>query len=56
MNAARTIAGEARRLLDQEHHDRQDHSHVAGLRPETQNADRRRRKTRGAQADLAAIA
>ncbi|MGH9010115.1 MAG: IS607 family element RNA-guided endonuclease TnpB [Acidimicrobiia bacterium] len=56
VNAARTIAGEARRLLEQEQHDQQDQSHVAGLRPETENADRRRRKTRKAQADLAAVA
>jgi putative transposase len=48
VNAARNIAHEATRLLDQ--------LSVAGLRPETQNADRRRRKTREAQADLAAVA
>jgi putative transposase len=52
VNAARTIAGEARRLLNE----REDQPHVAGLRPETQNADRRRRKTGKAQADLAAVA
>ena len=56
VNAARTIAGEARRLLNEQHPQVEDQSHVAGLRPETQNADRRRRKTRGAQADLAAVA
>jgi putative transposase len=54
VNAARTIAGEAARLLEQQdHHDEQ---FVAGLRPETQNADRRRRKTSEAQADLAPVA
>ncbi|MCA1843111.1 MAG: transposase, partial [Actinobacteria bacterium] len=57
VNAARTIDHEARRLLDQDLHDQQDaEAHVAGLRPETKNADRRRRKTSEAQADLAAVA
>lgn len=50
VNAARNIAEEARRLLGE-----QDGS-VAGLRPETQNADPRPRKTRGAQALRAAAA
>jgi transposase len=54
VNAARTIRNEAQRLLHQEAE--QDQQSVAGLRPETQNADRRRRKTREAQADLAAVA
>ena len=54
VNAARTIANEAQRLLDQQL--KQDQQSVAGLRPETKNADRRRRKTRNAQADLAAVA
>ncbi len=54
VNAARTIANAAQRHLDQqaEHHQKS----VAGLRPETQNADRRRRKTSKAKADLAAVA
>ncbi len=56
VNAARTIAGEAARLLEQHQQSQQDQQSVAGLRPETQNADRRRRKTRKAQADLAAVA
>ncbi len=54
VNAARTIANEAKRLLDQQHG--QSQQSVAGLRPETQNADRRRRKTSEAKADLAAVA
>ena len=53
-NAARTIRNEAARLLNQQ--EQQNGQSVAGLRPETQNADRRRRKTSKAQADLAAIA
>ncbi len=60
VNAARTIAREAARHLqqkeDQEDQDQEDEQSVAGLRPETQNADRRRRKTRKAKADLAAVA
>ena len=51
VNAARSIANEARTILE-----RQDEQSVAGLRPETQNADRRRHKTSEAQADLAAVA
>ena len=51
VNAARTIAGEAGRLFEQ-----QDNHFVAGLRPETRNADRRRHKTREAQAELAVVA
>jgi putative transposase len=53
LNAARTIAAEAIRLIDQHHYPEQV---VAGLRPETQNADRRRHKTSEAKADLAAFA
>jgi putative transposase len=53
VNAARAIANEANRILNQQD---EDQPHVAGLRPETQNADRRRRKTSEAQADLAAVA
>jgi putative transposase len=49
VNAARNIEREARRLLA---HDKP----VAGLRPETQNADPRSRKTGGAQALTAAAA
>jgi putative transposase len=49
VNAARNIAEEARRLLAED-------TPVAGLRPETQNADPRLRKTRGAQALTAAAA
>jgi putative transposase len=58
VNAARTIANEAARLLheQQDQHQQQDQESVAGLRPETQNADRRRCKTSEAQADLAAVA
>jgi putative transposase len=56
VNAARTIAGEARRLINEQNQQVADQLHVAGLRPETQNADRRRRKTREAKADLAAVA
>jgi putative transposase len=49
VNAACNIAREASRLLEQSRP-------VAGLRPETQNADPRLRKTRGAQAPRAAAA
>lgn len=55
LNAARSIAMEAERVLDQ-HQGQQDQQSVAGLRPETQNADRRRRKTSEAKANLAAVA
>jgi putative transposase len=54
VNAARTIRNEAARLLEEQF--QQDPLDVAGLRPETQNADRRRRKTRTAKAGLAAVA
>lgn len=50
VNAARNIAQEAQRLLGE--HDRS----VAGLRPETQNAGPRPRKTRRANARTAAAA
>jgi putative transposase len=50
VNAARNIAGEVQRLLGEQNRP------VAGLRPETQNADPRSRKTRGAQAPTAAAA
>jgi putative transposase len=50
VNAARNIAQEARRLIGERD------TPVAGLRPETQNADPRPRKTRGAQALKAAVA
>ena len=49
VNAARNIQGEAGRLL-------REHMTVAGLRPETQNADPRSPKTRGAHASTAAAA
>lgn len=48
VNAARNIAREAERLLEQQA--------VAGLRPETPNAEPRQRKTRPAHAGLAAVA
>ncbi len=51
VNAARNIARETIRLLDL-----QEQTSVAGLRPETQNADPRPRKTRGAHAPTAAAA
>jgi len=51
VNAARNIATEAKRIVDR--HDQHD---VAGLRPETQNADRRPHKTNPAHAGLAAVA
>ena len=51
VNAARNIAREALGLLG--HHEQPS---VAGLRPETQNADPRPRKTRGAYAPTAAAA
>jgi putative transposase len=57
VNAARTIATEAARLLGPSP-DQQDQQSCTspGYDRETQNADRRPRKTRGAQADLAAVA
>ncbi len=53
VNAARNIAREGARLLSERQHPKQS---VAGLRPETQNADPRSRKTRGAHALMAAVA
>lgn len=55
VNAARNIAREGLRLLEHQHrqHQQQD---VAGLRPETRNADPRPHKTSKAQAALAAVA
>jgi putative transposase len=50
VNAARNIAREARRLLCEQG------KPVAGIRPETQNADPRPRKTRGARTLTAAAA
>jgi putative transposase len=52
VNAARNIAREGARLLA-EHNNRWS---VAGLRPETQNADPRSQRTGGAHAPLAAAA
>ena len=54
MNAARNIAREARRLLELEHQEQQ--HDVAGLRPETRNADPRPHKTDPAPAGMAAVA
>jgi putative transposase len=56
VNAARTIANEAARLLKESGPDQQASSTSPGYDRETLNADRRRRKTRDAQADLAAVA
>jgi putative transposase len=53
VNAARNIAREAQRLLGQKEQDQ--HEDVAGLRPETTNADPRLHKTRPAHAGLAAV-
>ncbi len=53
VNAARNIAREGARLLSELQH--RDPS-VAGLRPETLNADPRSRQTRGAHAPMAAVA
>lgn len=50
VNAARNIAREATRLLEQQHQE-----DVAGIRPETRNAAPRPRKTRPAHAGLAAV-
>jgi len=56
-NAARTIAKEAVRLLKQDHQQPQQTIRTSpGYDRETQNADRRQRKTREAQANLAAVA
>jgi putative transposase len=52
VNAARNLEREGLRLLAQESNTRS----VAGLRPETQNADPRGHKTIGARASLAALA
>jgi transposase len=49
-NAAINIAREGTRLLEQEGSDARDTQHVAGLRPETLNADPGRQKTTGAHA------
>jgi putative transposase len=58
VNAAHNIAREADRLLEHQQHDHEEqHQHdVAGLRPETGNADPRPRKTSNAQATLAEVA
>jgi putative transposase len=56
VNAARTIANEAARLLKESGPDQQASSTSPGYDREALNADRRRRKTRDAQADLAAVA
>jgi putative transposase len=53
VNAARNIAWEGRRLLSGQC---SDDEHVAGLRPETLNADPRSQKTSGAHAPMAAVA
>src|SRR5665213_1296841 len=53
VNAAINIAREGTRLLEHgsvEGSDRQDMQHVAGLRPETRNADPRQQKTTGVHA------
>jgi len=54
VNAARNIAKEGARLLLGR--SSQEEQHVAGLRPETQNADPRSQKTSGADAPMAAVA
>lgn len=51
VNAARNIAREATRLLEQQHHNT-----IAGLRPEISNATPRPHKTRPASAGMAAVA
>jgi len=56
VNAARTIAKEAARLLQESGPDQQTSPTSPGYDRETLNADRRPRKTRDAQADLAAVA
>jgi putative transposase len=53
VNAARNIAREGARLLSGRNGDER---YVAGLRPETQNADLRSQKTSGAPAPTAAVA
>jgi putative transposase len=53
VNAARNIAREGARLLSERSNGEQS---VAGLRPETQNADPRSRQTNGAPAPMAAVA
>ncbi|MDZ7677327.1 MAG: IS607 family element RNA-guided endonuclease TnpB [Acidimicrobiales bacterium] len=52
VNAARNIAREAARLLEQQH----EQQSVAGLRPETRNAEPRPHKTSPAHAGMAAVA
>jgi putative transposase len=56
VNAAHNIVREALRLLGQAHLDTEPEEPVAGLRPETQNADPRLYKTGRAQARPAAAA
>jgi Putative transposase DNA-binding domain/Helix-turn-helix domain len=53
VNAARNIAREGARLLSEQSSEQLS---VAGLRPETLNADPRSRQTRGAHAPMAAVA
>jgi putative transposase len=53
LNAARNIAREGARILSEQ---RSDQQYVAGLRPETQNADPSSQKTSGAHAPMAAVA
>jgi putative transposase len=55
-NAAINIAREGTRLLEQQRIEGLDMQHVAGLRPETRNADPRQRKTTRVHALVAAVA
>jgi len=56
VNAARTIANEAARLLGKQQHEQDQTDTSPSYDRETLNADRRPRKTREAKADLAAVA
>jgi putative transposase len=56
VNAAINIAREGTRLLEQQLIERPDMQHVAGLRPETKNADPRQPKTTRAHGQVAAVA
>jgi putative transposase len=55
-NAALNVAREGTRLLEHGSAHGPELQHLAGLRPETQNADPRQRKTTGAHTSVAAVA
>lgn len=56
INAAHNVAQQGTRLIEPGSTEVRDVQHVAGLRPETKNADPRQQKTTGANAPVAAVA